>query len=1137
MSTNTTIESESEADVSIEDVAIPTKEVIADETLDDRLTDNVQQSIGPARYFKRDEDGNPVESWGGVFNRVATNIAEAEYEFGGDERKFSIWQNQFEQVMRELRFIPNSPTLMNAGLPLQQLSACFVVEPDDDMDDINKSQSDAAAIFKSGGGVGYAFHHLRPKGARVASTGGVSSGPLSFMQLFDTTCQTVKQGGKRRGAQMAIMHCQHPDIGRFAVSKRGEDNFTNFNISYGVTDEFKDAVENNEMYTLYDPEAGFEPSDSKQAFEVVPETAHFYDPEFEDSWNDDFDKPAVGLDGKPVEENFWRDYADQMQTDFSEYKDQIDLSVGEPLELPAGFIWQLLIDGAHNNGEPGIFYLDETNRQHSFDVEENSEHYVHATNPCSEQPLEEHEACLTGNQLITTDSGVRRIEDISGGDRVVSDNDITQVVTEATLIPQGERHVVNVELEGGMTITATPDHEFMTDCGAIEAQNLIDSDASVRWMEHNPTTSPVDMDSCGSNRAFTIGWMHGDGWMTEKTIGISFNKDDGDFEVKDWVLDEYHAMFGDRKPLKDDGVSYQEQTDSQSAFETADTLGFKYGDATNRSLPECFYQFSENEQLAFLRGLFTADSGIGGKADNQIKYATSSYDLADELQSVLGSFGIQTRKYVNERDDRSDQIQVRITKHSAELFMQYIGYGTSAKRGAFNWDGHSYSDSAELDVVSVSNAGTETVYDLNVPETNVFFANGALVHNCNLGHVNLSLMVDDTAPDIESFKSQVDPRDYDQATFAQAYLNRALDTELFEETIRTGVRFLDNVVTQSEFPLDEISEQVRNKRKIGLGLMGFHQMLIQMGVEYGSDLSYEIAREVMRKIDMKATEVSHELADERGVFNEWDESKWADPTEYPEWFETHAHQDPQRHPDGYAMRNHNVTTIAPTGTTSMIGNTTGGCEPIYQVAYFKNVGDDIQGDEMLVEFDDYFLRVLEANGIDVAKVKDETKTKMMNNEFDSVEDLDRVPESVGELFVTTQDLDAEQHIRMQAAFQEYCDSGISKTLNMPNDATVDEVGDAFLLALDLGIKGTTVYRDGSRNEQVKTTRLDNGLESDIDSVNHLLDQLDGATAKKVIDQLEVDIEHERDCEECGSTTLDFSEGCPVCMSCGYSPCN
>lgn len=721
---------------STEDIVLPTKSVDPDESLEDRLTDQVLNSIGPARYFKKDENGEIQENWANVFRRVANNIAEAEYVYDGDESNYNKWSRKFEEVMRQQRFIPNSPTLFNAGTEIQQLSACFVNSPEDSMEDITDVQSNVAQIFKSGGGVGYAFHHLRPKGALISSTGRPSSGPVSFMEIYDATCNTVKQGSRRRGAQMAIMHSQHPDIGRFAVAKRGEDSYTNFNISFGITDEFVDAVRNDEEYVLYDPEtrpSEDHPLSSGEVFEVVPETAHFYDPKFEDSWNEEFDKPSVGYGGILVEENFWRDYADEMESDFSEFKDRIEIEPGEPMKLPAKFVWQLLIDGAWNNGEPGIFHMDHVNREHSFDTEEHSEHYIHASNPCSEQPLEDLEAC-------------------------------------------------------------------------------------------------------------------------------------------------------------------------------------------------------------------------------------------------------------------------------------------------------------------------------------------------NLGHVNLSLMKDENAPTFHEFTDRFG--DKSEEELVGAYLNRAIDYDLFYETVDIGVRFLDNVVTMSDFPLEDITRQVGNKRKIGLGIMGFHQLLIQFGVEYGSEISYEFARQIMKIMDERATEYSHTLAKERSPFNEYMESKWSNPTKYPDWFRNHAHKNPEEYPDGYEMRNHNVTTIAPTGTTSMIGNTTGGCEPIPRVSYMKNVGNDIQGEENLIVFDDYFERTLEANGIDVSVVKEEAREKMMNNKFGGVDELSTVPDKIAEVFVTTEDLSAEQHIRIQGAFQEYCDSGISKTINMPFDTDIDEVGEAFLLADELGIKGTTIYRDGSRNEQVIKDNVD-----------------------------------------------------------------
>jgi ribonucleoside-diphosphate reductase alpha chain len=260
--------------------------------------------------------------------------------------------------------------------------------------------------------------------------------------------------------------------------------------------------------------------------------------------------------------------------------------------------------------------------------------------------------------------------------------------------------------------------------------------------------------------------------------------------------------------------------------------------------------------------------------------------------------------------------------------------------------------------------------------------------------------------------------------------------------------------------------------------MGLAQMYIQMGVEYGSEEGNEIARQVMMHINHRSKTASHWLAEARGSFANWEDSKYADPVRYSEWFEHHTGEDAEDWADGYPVRNHNTTTIAPTGTTGMIGNTTGGCEPIFSVAYFKNVSDDVQGDEMLVEFDDYFLRTLEANDIDVEAVQQEAVEQMNANEFDGVAGLETVPDAIGDLFVVTADLSGLAHASVQTACQQGVDSAISKTCNFPNSASKADMDEVYRYIYDHGGKGVTVYRDGTRSKQVLTTRADNAEFSD-----------------------------------------------------------
>ncbi|WP_227374448.1 adenosylcobalamin-dependent ribonucleoside-diphosphate reductase [Haladaptatus halobius] len=780
-----------------DEVTLPVKRTEG-ATLEDRMTGNAYHNILPARYLRKDADGNLVETQESLFPRVAENIALAEAVYEAEKRGVEITvtpdqlkpdhprrdelaaevfgkgtaaddeaettltvynvnkfaydtvvpelpedirehvasvRDEFGDLMGQLSFVPNSPTLMNAGDELQQLSACFVDSPDDDITDIHQTAKEAAEVFQSGGGMGYAFWRLRPYGDAVGSTGGIASGPITFMRTYDQMCETIAQGGARRGAQMGVMRVSHPDIIQFIHAKNkdvslantlrlndpddythtsfkealeearelideegrvpkhlrnaAEGHLSNFNISVGVTDGFMEALYEDEEFVFTNPR-------TEEPHVATEHTKELYD--------------MFGL-GEYVE-------------------------AGEVLSIPAKVIWNRIVEGAWENGEPGVIYLERVNKEHSFDVEKHPDHRILATNPCGEQPLEEYEAC-------------------------------------------------------------------------------------------------------------------------------------------------------------------------------------------------------------------------------------------------------------------------------------------------------------------------------------------------NLGHINLSTVADLDAPDWRVWYEENGDSYGSLSEAVDAFLRDAIDWDEFDHRIEWGTRFLENVVTMSDFPVEKIEQKVRDMRKIGLGIMGLAQLYIQLGVRYGSDEGNEIAQQLMTHINHESKWASHELAEARGSFNDWSDSKYANPTDYPEWFEHQTGLDPEKWEEGFSIRNHNTTTIAPTGTTSMVGNTTGGCEPIYNVAYYKNVSDDVQGDEMLVEFDDYFLRTLEANDIDVEAVKEEAQEQMAKNEFSGVEGLESVPDAIGELFVVTGDLTGKQHAAVQCACQQGVDSAISKTCNFPNSANKEDMDEVYRYIYDHGGKGVTVYRDGTRSKQVLTTRADN----------------------------------------------------------------
>ncbi|MBT3363572.1 MAG: vitamin B12-dependent ribonucleotide reductase [Chloroflexi bacterium] len=554
------------------------------------------ETVLARRYLGKDRQGNVIETIEDMFRRVARNIASAEMKFNSDADA-KAWEDEFYDVMTSFEFLPNSPTLMNAGRELQQLSACFVLPIEDSMESIFDAVKYTALIHKSGGGTGFSFSRLRPESDPVGSTGGVASGPVSFMRAFDTATDVIKQGGTRRGANMAILNVDHPDIEKFITAKEQSDALNNFNLSVALTERFMRAAERGSDYDLINPA----------------------------------NKKVAG-------------------------------------KANAKAVFEKIVDMAWRSGEPGIVFIDRINRDNPTP----QLGAIESTNPCGEQPLLPYESC-------------------------------------------------------------------------------------------------------------------------------------------------------------------------------------------------------------------------------------------------------------------------------------------------------------------------------------------------NLGSINLAKMV----------------------------FNGRIMWDKLAKTVKTAVRFLDNVIEVNQYPLDKIDDMTRSTRKIGLGVMGFSDLLIMLGIPYDSPEAVTTAEEVMKFVDEEATQVSSDLASLRGVFPSFKGSVYDKA-------------------GGMELRNATRTTIAPTGTISIIAGCSSGIEPLFALCFTRTILD---GDQF-VEVHPLFEEAAKAGGF----YSDELIKELAST--GTLKDIEGVPEEIKKLFRTSHDITPEVHVQMQAAFQKYTNNAVSKTVNFPHDATREDVADVYMMAYRESCKGVTIYRDRSREDQV-----------------------------------------------------------------------
>ncbi len=967
-------------------------------------TENAQVVL-KKRYFMKDDRGNIVEDAQKMWRRVADALAAPDARYGRTPAQVKETAEQFYRAMASLEYLPNSPTIMNAGTGAGTLSACFVLPLTDSMEGIMGAAHDAAMVQKFGGGTGFALSEIRPKGAPIKTTHGKACGPIAVLRHLSSVSTLVTQGGKRDGANMAVMDVHHPDVMEFIDCKAQEGQIHNFNISVGASDEFMRAVEAGTTFPLREPQSGKE----------------------------------VG-------------------------------------RLDARKVFRKIVYGAWRNGEPGMIFLDEVNRNSPV---------LHvgritATNPC-----------VTADTWVHTSNGPRQVRELVGKQfRSRMDG------AEHPSGPEGffrtdRKRVVVLSTREGYRLRLTADHRVRAVTRLTRntvktewrpAGDLMPGDR-VLLNDHRgipPWTGPHTI-----AEGYLLGLLVGDGTLKSdkavlsvwgsaaKAVPDGIATPVGVEEVMAEALTAAQTL-----PHRADFAGWQQvsgRNESRLVLGAvkllAESLGMTPGDkAITPDVERCSSEFYRG----FLRGLFDTDGSVQGHQDKgvSVRLAQSDIPRLEATQRMLLRLGIASRIYRNRRlagtsvlpdgkgGERAYATQAQhelvISGENLQLFHNTVGFAEGDKSARLSGLLAEYKRDLNRErfvarVESVLPDGVEDVYDVQVPGVNAFDANGFHTHNCgeqpllpnescNLGSIDVSKFV--TGPYATGLvsRSESDTASlFDTARTGVAA--PGIDWPRLGSMVRLTVHFLDNVIDANKYAVKAIEDMTNHTRKIGLGVMGFADMLIQLGIPYDSEQGIELGRTLMRFIMKEADAASAYLARQRGPYPAWEGSAPQKRGETP-------------------MRNACRLTVAPTGTISMIAGCSSGIEPVFSLAFRKH---NILEGQTLYYVDKNFKRVAEERAFHT----DELMGYLADG--GALTEREDVPEDVRRLFHAAADISPENHVQMQAAFQESTDAGISKTINFPNSATIEDVERAYVMAWKTHCKGITVYRAGSREKEVLTT--------------------------------------------------------------------
>ena len=1004
--------------------------------------------IWDKKYRLTAKDGSPIDnSMDDTYKRVARALADVEIE--------ELREQWYESFLWALRHgaIPAGRVTSNAGAlehkPATSTINCTVSGTiRDSMDDILGKVHEAGLTLKAGCGIGYEFSTLRPRGAYVSGAGAYTSGPLSFMDIYDKMCFTVSSAGGRRGAQMGTFDIGHPDVLEFIRAKRENGRLRQFNLSLLITDEFMKAVKSDGEWKL--------------AFPLGSQ-------EFETEHPDVTDTSKYVWREWPYTEGYVSNEAGLVACKI--YK-----------TLPARRVWDVIMSSTYDFAEPGFILVDKVNEMNNNWWTEN----IRATNPC-----------VTADTRLATQFGMVRIGDLYDARvdiqatvdcRALGEEGRGVAVRPAVpaFMTSSSADVYRVVTQDGYEIKATEWHDFYTGRGKIKLKDLKPGD------ELLIQSGKGQFGGCGSAElGQLLGLLTGDGHFTNRGKGKEaavVNLWGADRAVADGVVGYVNSLiagFAERpRNYEVNAVTVPERNLVMIRSVILARVLAQYGFTaeTKLKVPEIVWRGNEDCVKGYLRGLFQADGTVNISGNDgtscSVRLASSHQSLLKDVQILLANFGIFAR--VLKRREAGNRLlpdgkggkkeyacqadyELIIDGESREYFMADIGFLIEGKNRKYaEWaQGKALNKTQRFTsrIAEISHVGREAVFDTTQEDRNTVIFNGLVTGQCGeqplpaygsclLGSVNLTKFVVDPFTD-----------------------NARFDWETYRKVVKVFTRMLDNVVEINGLPLAQQRDEITRKRRHGMGFLGLGSTITLLCMKYGSKKSVAFSQNVSREMAVAGWEAALDLAREKGpapIMNEEFTVTRAMLRKRPEmvkdgWrvgarvagrvlharYSRYMQRIAETSPElvdelaevGARFTHH--TSIAPTGTISLslANNASNGIEPSFAHHYFRNV---IREGKKSKEKIDVF-------SFELLAYRELVNARAMPNSQNPAEKLP-------DYFVSADDIGPKEHVDIQAAAQIWVDSSISKTANVPTDYKYDDFKDIYMYAFEQGLKGCTTFR-------------------------------------------------------------------------------